>query len=79
VASDADPIEDARRWGLCASCVHHLVITNDRGSRFVQCARSRIDPVFPRYPRLPVEVCNGHLSLLTTDSSDGGSGKKPAG
>jgi len=60
MASDGDSTDDVRRWGLCASCTQHVVIANDRGSRFVQCARSRTDPSFPRYPRLPVEACRGY-------------------
>ena len=32
---------------------------NDRGSVFVLCERSRVDPAFPRYPRLPVLACSG--------------------
>jgi len=50
----------ARAWGLCASCVHLLVITSDRGSEFVQCALSKTDPRFSRYPRLPVLACDGY-------------------
>jgi len=59
VASDA-PADDVRLWGLCATCRHHVVIANDRGSRFVQCARARTDARFPRYPRLPIATCLGY-------------------
>lgn len=46
--------------GLCADCEFHRVIENDRGSRFWLCQRSRFDPRFPRYPRLPVLACPGY-------------------
>jgi hypothetical protein len=45
--------------GQCAACRHARVIESDRGSRFVQCDRSRVDPRYPRYPHLPVTDCAG--------------------
>lgn len=52
-ASGPDP-------GLCATCRHHRIVETRRGSRFWLCARSRTDPSFPRYPRLPVLACRGY-------------------
>ena len=46
--------------GVCASCRHALTVVNDRGSRFVRCERSRTDPAYARYPRLPLAACQGH-------------------
>lgn len=47
--------------GLCDSCRHQQVVRNTRGSKFSLCLRSRIEPDrFPRYPRLPVERCDGY-------------------
>ena len=46
--------------GLCGHCLHARVILNRRGSVFFLCGRSRTDPGFPRYPRLPVLACPGH-------------------
>jgi hypothetical protein len=45
--------------GLCDACVHQRVIRNTRGSEFSLCERSRTDPAFPRYPRVPVLECRG--------------------
>ena len=45
--------------GLCASCIHAKTIMSDRGSTFVLCELSHSDPQFPKYPRLPVLVCDG--------------------
>jgi len=46
--------------GLCSTCQHAREIVNDRGSRFVLCERSKTEPAFPRYPRLPVIACKGY-------------------
>jgi hypothetical protein len=46
--------------GLCATCQHARVMTNDRGSQFVMCERSKTDAAFPKYPRLPVLACVGY-------------------
>ena len=35
------------------------VVKNTRGSVFSLCERSKTDPDFPRYPRLPVLSCPG--------------------
>lgn len=45
--------------GLCDSCRHRRIVRNDRRSRFILCLRSRTDPRFARYPRLPVGECPG--------------------
>jgi hypothetical protein len=46
--------------GLCDSCVHQKLIHNTRGSTFSMCLKSRDDPRFPKYPRLPVVKCDGY-------------------
>jgi hypothetical protein len=46
--------------GLCDSCIHQRIIRNTRGSSFSLCERSRTEPEFPRYPRLPVRECRGY-------------------
>jgi hypothetical protein len=50
----------ALRAGLCDSCEHQQLVRNTRGSTFSLCRRSRDDPAFPRYPRLPVIECPGY-------------------
>jgi hypothetical protein len=49
------------RAGLCASCTHARRVTNDRGSVFVRCHYSTVDPSFPKYPRLPVLACPAYV------------------
>ena len=51
---------NAATVGLCETCRHSTAIQNDRGSRFYMCERSRTDPRFPRYPRLPIVACVGY-------------------
>jgi hypothetical protein len=46
--------------GLCDSCSHQQLVRNTRGSTFSLCLRSREDPAYPRYPRLPVLACPGY-------------------
>lgn len=46
--------------GLCLTCVYSRVIKPARGSRYYLCRMSRLDPSFPRYPRLPVTSCAGY-------------------
>jgi hypothetical protein len=40
--------------------VHQRIVKTTRGSAFSLCERSRTDPAFPRYPRLPVTRCRGY-------------------
>jgi hypothetical protein len=54
------PPPRASRTGLCDSCEHQQLVRNTRGSTFSLCRRSRDDPAYPRYPRLPVVECHGY-------------------
>jgi len=54
--------------GLCDSCAHQRVVRNTRGSTFSLCERSREDPAYPRYPRLPVLECPGYEQRKTAAS-----------
>lgn len=46
--------------GLCRDCQHGREVRSDRGSVFLLCERSRSDPHYRRYPRLPVLTCAGY-------------------
>jgi len=46
--------------GLCDTCVHQQLVPNTRGSVFSLCLRSRTEPAYPRYPRIPVLECSGY-------------------
>ena len=48
--------------GLCATCGHVRRVTSDRGSVFYLCQLSKVDPSFPKYPRLPVLECRDDAS-----------------
>lgn len=62
-AMPATPPAPAPHPGLCASCAHRQEVPNTRGSVFWLCRRSRTDPAYPRYPRLPVQECHGYKRL----------------
>ena len=40
--------------GLCDRCVHQQLVRTTRGSTFSLCQRSKTEPEYPKYPRLPV-------------------------
>ncbi len=59
------------RPGLCASCVNAQQTGNRRGSEFILCTLSVTDPLYPRYPRLPVLSCDGHRpEAAASEASD---------
>jgi hypothetical protein len=49
--------------GLCDSCKHQKLIRNTRGGVFSLCERSKTDPSYPKYPRLPVKDCAGYVRV----------------
>jgi hypothetical protein len=51
----------SQQFGLCASCHYQRLVRNGRGSVFTMCLRARTDPGFPKYPRVPVTECRGHV------------------
>jgi hypothetical protein len=55
--------------GLCDNCVHQQLVPNTRGSVFSLCQRSREDPAYPRYPRVPVLECPGYEPPVSPSSS----------
>ena len=61
----SDPASHA---GLCDDCLHQRIVRNTRGSVFSLCERSRSDPGYPRYPRLPVLECAGYEPRAQDDS-----------
>ena len=46
--------------GLCDSCRHQRLIRTGRGSVFSMCERSKREPVYDKYPRVPVVACPGY-------------------
>jgi hypothetical protein len=46
--------------GLCDTCTHVQIVTSSKGSSFVLCRLSEVDPAFRRYPMLPVIACPGY-------------------
>jgi hypothetical protein len=54
------PSSEQVRVGLCARCQFMRKICSPRGSTFYFCAKSKVAPNFPKYPRLPVLACSGY-------------------
>ena len=45
--------------GLCETCRHVKRLQSSKGSVFYMCGLFETNPAFPRYPQLPVRVCDG--------------------
>ena len=58
--------------GLCARCRHARDVTSARGSRFVLCGWSAVEPQYPRYPPLPVIACRAYTPRESDDAPDSG-------
>ncbi len=58
------------RAGLCDTCAHQQLVRNTRGSTFSLCRRSREDPAYGRYPRIPVLSCPGYEVRTTIAPED---------
>ena len=48
--------------GLFDTCKHQKLVRTTRGSVFSMCERSKTDPRYPKYPRLPVKECPGYVN-----------------
>jgi len=46
--------------GLCETCTHVQIVRSSKGSSFVLCRLSEVNPAFRRYPALPVITCRGY-------------------
>lgn len=63
--------------GLCESCRHVRVVKAKHGARFYLCRLSATDPLFAKYPRIPVLRCSGYeagANAGATAEAAGGSG-----
>jgi hypothetical protein len=58
--------------GLCETCTHVQIVTSSKGSSFVLCRLSEVDPAFRRYPMLPVIACPGYVAAATPAQSPRG-------
>jgi hypothetical protein len=45
--------------------VHQRVVRNTRGSAFSLCERSKTEPEYPKYPRVPVLECRGYEARVS--------------
>ena len=56
------------RVGLCASCRHAKRLSTKGRSVIYLCRLSASDPLFSKYPRLPVSACTGYTLMTRTGS-----------
>lgn len=63
-----DRNQQKARIGLCLDCEHARRIESDRGATFFLCELAKIDPSFPKYPALPVLVCQGFKAKTKSNS-----------
>lgn len=52
--------------GLCEACIFHSLVVSSKGTEFHLCEKSKTNPSFPRYPRLPVKECEGFQAEKNT-------------
>ena len=45
--------------GLCGDC-RWAAVHAAKAASYLRCRRAETDPLFPRYPRLPVVACAGY-------------------
>ena len=46
-------------FGLCDRCEHQKIMTTPRGSVFTLCRLNFKNPLYPKYPAVPVRECSG--------------------
>jgi hypothetical protein len=46
---------------LCERCARMREVISGRGSRFLLCQHSQVDPRYPKYPPQPVFACRAHV------------------
>ena len=56
--------------GLCTDCANVKIMRSDRESVFYLCQLSFKDSRFPKYPALPVLICDGYLQKSPPDCTD---------
>jgi hypothetical protein len=65
--------------GLCDACRHQQVVGTTRGTAYSLCLRSKTDPAYPKYPRLPVLRCPGFEPRTGVSPSSSCSSGSPSG
>ncbi len=52
---------------LCETCASMREVVTPKGSRFLLCQLSRMNPAYPKYPPQPVGRCDGHRPRVTNE------------
>ncbi len=56
--------------GLCEQCAHQRLVRSERNADYLLCEYSKTDPVFEKYPRLPVRTCSAFSSTNNTNEHE---------
>lgn len=54
---------DTSQIGLCLNCQYARRVEAKESAVYFLCERSLTDPIFPKYPRLPVLQCSGYVKF----------------
>jgi hypothetical protein len=65
----------SRTAGLCGSCRNARIVNAKSGSRFYLCQLSAENPLFAKYPRLPVMHCAGYRAPANAGAAAEGKGE----
>lgn len=57
------------RIGLCVTCHHSRTVEARSGSEFRFCSKAMTEPIYPKYPPLPVTRCAGYELSPDSDVS----------
>ena len=52
---------------LCDQCARMREVISGKGSRFLLCQLSRVNPHYPKYPNQPVLRCLGFIEVEMTE------------
>jgi hypothetical protein len=63
--ADDDARNEPSRVGLCARCRHASTVTSSHGATFYLCRLSFTNPIFAKYPQLPMLACEGYQPANT--------------
>ncbi len=62
--------DTSQRAGLCPACHWVRRVVSGRGSQFLRCGLSDVEPGFDKYPRVPVLSCRGFRAAGQEPSED---------
>lgn len=59
-AMATEQVHSIQQQTLCRSCTWAQNVRSARGSVFLLCTHSQVNPAYPKYPPQPVNACAQH-------------------